>query len=300
MNYRESALLIDCEGDEMVAILSEPVQARASLGVLVVVGGPQYRVGSHRQFVRLARRLAAAGIACMRFDVRGMGDASGDERDFEATGADIRAALDAFVARVPALSGVVLWGLCDGASAACLYAPQDRRVAGLVLLNPWVRTTAGAARTYLRHYYLKRVFDAAFWAKLLRGGVSPGRALAGVLDKLREARGKPSASPGASVPAPADGLPQRMVDALVRAGLPLLVVLSGRDYVAREFEQVVADDPRWQCLMENARVVRMAEADHTFSDLALCDDVSGLTASWVDGLVPGRSSRGVAAGGGEG
>jgi hypothetical protein len=29
----------------------------------------------------------------------------------------------------------VIWGLCDGASAAMFYAEQDRRVSGLVLLN---------------------------------------------------------------------------------------------------------------------------------------------------------------------
>lgn len=286
MNYRESAFLIDCQGDELVAIVCEPLQTPATLGVLVVVGGPQYRVGSHRQFVRLARRLAAAGIACLRFDVRGMGDAGGAPRAFEAIDADIGAALDAFMACVPTLSGVILWGLCDGASAACLYAPQDRRVSGLVLLNPWVRTAAGAARTYLKHYYLKRVFDAAFWTKLLRGGVSPGRALAGVLATLRAARGKPCAE--ASAPAAAQTLPQRMADALVRAGRPLLVVLSGRDYVAREFEQAVSQDARWQHLLAHARLVHVDAADHTFSNLALCDDVSRLTAEWVSGLMPGR------------
>lgn len=288
MSYRESAFLIDCAGDEMVAILSEPEQAVVSLGVLVIVGGPQYRVGSHRQFVRLARRLASGGIACMRFDVRGMGDASGEQRDFEQINADVRAAVDAFLTRVPGLAGVILWGLCDGASAACLYAPEDHRVAGLVLLNPWVRTEEGAARTYLRHYYLQRVFEAGFWVKLLRGGVSPARALTGLFDNLRQARGKQvrGADPtGAAAPAETAGsLPRRMGGALARAELPLLVVLSGRDYVAREFEQVVADDPQWQRLMAEARVVHVTEADHTFSDLALCDDVSRLTAEWIGAL----------------
>ena len=42
--------------------------------VLVVVGGPQVRAGSHRHFVQLARHLATHGHAVMRFDVRGMGD----------------------------------------------------------------------------------------------------------------------------------------------------------------------------------------------------------------------------------
>ena len=45
----------------------------ASRGMLIVVGGPQYRAGSHRQFTLLARDVAATGVPTMRFDYRGMG-----------------------------------------------------------------------------------------------------------------------------------------------------------------------------------------------------------------------------------
>ena len=75
MSYTEQVLPITCEGHELAAVLAVPEQAR-SLGVVIVVGGPQYRVGSHRQFVLLARQLAAAGIATLRFDCRGMSTAA--------------------------------------------------------------------------------------------------------------------------------------------------------------------------------------------------------------------------------
>src|SRR5690349_24048098 len=55
-----------------------------SRGVLLVVGGPQYRVGSHRQFALLCRRLAGRGVPALRFDYRGMGDADGAARTFES------------------------------------------------------------------------------------------------------------------------------------------------------------------------------------------------------------------------
>ncbi|PLX75955.1 MAG: hydrolase 1, exosortase A system-associated [Azoarcus sp.] len=171
MTVREAAFLFECEGDELVGIIAAPEEISSDLGVLVVVGGPQYRVGSHRQFVLMARRLAANGFACMRFDYRGMGDATGEQRDFEHVEQDIRAAIDAFCARAPAVKRVVLWGLCDGASAACFYAAGDMRVTGMVLLNPWVKTAAGEAKTYLKHYYLQRVLEPAFWKKLMGGGV---------------------------------------------------------------------------------------------------------------------------------
>ena len=71
-----------------------------------MVGGPQYRVGSHRQFALLARRLAAAGTACMRFDYRGMGDSTGDSRTFEHIEHDLRCAIETFVMGVPELEEV--------------------------------------------------------------------------------------------------------------------------------------------------------------------------------------------------
>src|SRR6185295_10565264 len=98
-----------------------------------------------------------------------MGDSSGESRDFEQVSPDLRAAVDAFFDMVPELQDVVIWGLCDAASAASFYAHEDSRVSGVVLLNPWVRTPAGEARAYFRHYYLQRLSSAALWRKLLRG-----------------------------------------------------------------------------------------------------------------------------------
>ena len=128
---------------------------RSTCGVLIVVGGPQYRVGSHRQFLLLSRRLAAEGYPVMRFDYRGMGDASGAMRGFEQASADIGAAIEAFQRACPAVQRIVLWGLCDAASLALLYvdATQDDRIAGLAILNPWVRSEASLAQTHIKHYY---------------------------------------------------------------------------------------------------------------------------------------------------
>ena len=113
----EHAVIFGCDGDSLLGIVHAPTMP-AELGVVVIVGGPQYRVGSHRQFVLLARTFAAAGFAVLRFDVRGMGDSTGAPRGFESTRADIAAAIDSIQAQVPAVQRVMLWGLCDGAAAA--------------------------------------------------------------------------------------------------------------------------------------------------------------------------------------
>lgn len=263
MSVRESAFLFDCGGESLPAIIAAPTAAAMSTGVVVVVGGPQYRAGSHRQFVLLARSLAASGAPCLRFDYRGMGDATGAQRDFEVVAEDIGAAVDAFFVHQPGLKRVVLWGLCDGASAAALYAPTDARVAGMVLLNPWVRTAVGEARTRLRHYYFQRILEPAFWRKLLGGGVTFGRSLGGLVKAARAAR-----APSAEGAAVTTDLPTRMADALAASHCRYAIFLSTRDYVAREFEDLVARSPRWRALVGAAASgLRRFEADHTFSTM---------------------------------
>jgi len=61
MITQERALRFRCQSEWLYGILHLPQQPVAR-GVLIVVGGPQYRVGSHRQFVLLARYLAERGI----------------------------------------------------------------------------------------------------------------------------------------------------------------------------------------------------------------------------------------------
>lgn len=277
MNVVESAFFFDCEGDELLGIVSSPEAGEPALGVLVIVGGPQYRAGSHRQFVLLARHLAENGIPCMRFDYRGMGDASGEQRSFEAVEADVRAALDAFFARQPGLRRVVLWGLCDGASAACFHAPKDERIVGLVLLNPWVKTEAGVAKTYLKHYYLRRLTDPSFWKKLVSGRVAIGASIGGVTGAIR------AASKGGADGGTDSSLPGRMASGLEASGLPFAVFLSRRDYVAREFEGVLAESAAWKRLVEGERCIGTTrfDTDHTFSSAAARELVADATVAAV-------------------
>lgn len=280
----ERALAFPCRGAWLYGILSSPAASATPpvRGVLVVVGGPQYRAGSHRQFTLLARDLAAAGIPAMRFDYRGMGDSEGDLQTFENVDDDLRAAIDRFCAEVPGLQEVVLWGLCDGASAAAMYAPQDARVAGLVLLNPWVRTDEGQARATIKHYYKDRLFDPRLWKKIGSGRFD----VKGSVRSLYENVGKAFASkPAANAQAAAAdaSLPARMQGALARFGGRVLVVLSGADLTAQEFAGLASRPGAWQRLMSAPRFTRQQidKADHTFSRRPWQDQVSDWTRDWL-------------------
>lgn len=275
-------------GDARLAAMLHRGDSDARIGLLVVVGGPQYRVGAHRQFLLLARRLASAGIPCLRFDVRGMGDSSGAAVDFLHSRADIEAAIAAFKARCPGLQGVVLWGLCDGAAAILLHAATRPDVAGLVLLNPWVRQEHTLAQSLVRHYYWNRLWSKDFWRKLLRGGVDIGRAARGLLSALRQSRAAPEPAEDAEAKAvvTAQNFVARMAARWQRSKAPSLVLLSGEDLVAAEFRQLCTDDPHWKALLDRPQVgcVELPGADHTCSSAEHRARVEEETLAFLQGL----------------
>lgn len=187
---REEALLIPVHGVDQIGILHRPdsAQARRTGIVIVVGGGPQYRVGGHRQLTLWARAMADAGYPVLRFDYRGMGDTAGAFAGFEAVDDDLRAAVDRLSAEAPGLDRVVMWGECDAVSAILLYAGRDPRVKGTVLLNPWVRTEALQAQAVLKHYYWKRLTERSFWQKVLSGGFDLKASLGSALALVRRSR----------------------------------------------------------------------------------------------------------------
>lgn len=280
----ETGVVFECQGQPLVGVVSTP-SVTSAVGVVMIVGGPQYRSGSHRQFVLLARFLANAGIAVLRFDYRGMGDSEGDVRTFEHIDADIAAAINCLLRQAPGISKVVLWGLCDAASAALFYGASDPRIAGMVLLNPWVRTEAGLAKAYLKHYYLQRLMEREFWLKILRGRFDFAGSMVSLLSKLRGSRAASPMSTGAAGKRTL-ALPERMCDCLARFSGRVLLVLSGDDLTAQEFQEVVRASPKWQKLLADPRVMQrvLPDANHTFSRREWRAEVENWTVEWVRSL----------------
>ena len=181
----------DCEGSLLIGTIDARTSATA--GLLRVPGGNDLRSGAFAGQAQLAARLAEQGFVVMRFDRRGVGDSEGANGEFRTSGRDIAAAIAAFRAECPALSRIVGFGNCDGASALMLAGGAG--CDALVLSNPWTFEGTGedeqeSPPEVVRDHYRKRLTDPAAIKRLLSGQVSLGKLFGSLLGALR-----PSAPP---------------------------------------------------------------------------------------------------------
>jgi dienelactone hydrolase len=143
----ETPIFLDQRFGRLAAVLSEPAERSApAVGGLCVVllnAGAVRRIGPNRMWVEAARRWAAAGVATLRLDVEGLGDADGDPTPYAADAGlyvpqlvpQVIAALDELERRGTA-SRFVLGGLCAGAYWSLYAALDDARVSAALMINP--------------------------------------------------------------------------------------------------------------------------------------------------------------------
>jgi len=172
-------LTFECEGRTLGASLDGE---SGRIGVLMVTGGTQTRVGSHRMFERLAGSLAAGGYPCFRFDRRGVGDSEGSDPGFRDSAPDLKAAAAAFQAECPGLELIAGFGLCDGATALALFG-EEAGLDALILANPWLIEVEEnvLAAPAIRQRYRERLTSREGWERLLTGRIAYGKALGGLL-----------------------------------------------------------------------------------------------------------------------
>ena len=233
-------LAFACEGAQLIGTLDE---AASDTGLLLVSGGNEVRAGAWGGQAQLAARIAAEGFPVFRFDRRGVGDSTGENRGFRHSAADIAAALAAFRAACPHLARVVALGNCDAASA--LMLAQGAGADALVLCNPWTIESDDAAPppAALRDHYRQRLADPRALLRLLTGKVSPARLLASLRDALRK-------------PPPPTSLAQDMAAGIAAYAGPVRFLLAGRDRTAQAFAATWPGN--------DARCITCAGATHSF------------------------------------
>ena len=289
----EYPVTFPCAGAELSGVVHRGDEG-AQLGmVIVVAGGPQFRVGAHRQFVSLARLVAAKGYPVLRFDLRGMGDSSGEHLGYLDSESDIRAAIDQLMHLHPSMQEVALFGECNSASGILFYASGDTRVRRIALVNPWVRTPGVQAEAILKHYYLDRLRSREFWRSVWSGKFKFRASAASFIQVVTKFLQGRKASRAAAVDIGQGNfdhlpLPSRTAEGLRRFRGAVLLLMSGNDLIAREFDEVTRTSKAWQGLLSDKRILRteIAGADHTFSKPAAKAQAQQTILDWLSSQAP--------------
>lgn len=255
-------LMIDCEGERLGASHDE---AAGDTAILIVTGGSQTRIGSHRVFERLGAALAEAGHPCLRFDRRGVGDSSGDDAGFRACGPDIAAAAAALRRHSPLAGRLIGIGLCDGASALA-FQGQAGGLDGLILINPWlVEAEADAPPpAAIRQHYRQRLTSLEGWKKFATGGISYRKAFRGVT-KI-------------AAPQRASALAAEVAGSLRRNRRPTAIILAAQDATAIAAAAELKA-PQFEGLID--ATLEVATDSHTF---ARPGDLDALRAAVIEAI----------------
>jgi pimeloyl-ACP methyl ester carboxylesterase len=236
---RESCFTIPNPSGTMFAVLSEPLGERVELAALFI-GGTGHRIGPNRMWVEAARRWAARGVPSVRLDVTGTGDAEGSLAE-DVPGLytgdyveQIDLALQALADRgLP--RRVIVVGLCASCYWTIQVAARPGREVLAFMLNP--KRFVWDERRFTEHmtrHYLAGLTQGASWRRVLRGEASLAgarkvlsRRLLSVFEGVRERNSKDAH--GTAV--------DEMLDDLRDRGLPALMVFTGRESLADEFER---------------------------------------------------------------
>jgi pimeloyl-ACP methyl ester carboxylesterase len=125
---------------------SERDRPDQSTGLLFLTGLADPRVGEGDSAVQWADSLARAGYSCFRVDLPGLGDSEGEVARTEAAfmpavnagcfSDSVCSVVNQLAERFH-LENVVLFGHCSGAVTAIYAAAGNRRISGLILLDPY-------------------------------------------------------------------------------------------------------------------------------------------------------------------
>ncbi len=137
----EKQIIIHTDSEQLSGVLHIPdcSEHEKRPAILICHGFISSKVGQHRLFVTLARKLCHAGYIVLRFDFSGCGESSGEYRNITST-QQIKETMKAidFLEKQPDIdiSHIILLGHSLGGAIAASVAALDRRIHQLILLSP--------------------------------------------------------------------------------------------------------------------------------------------------------------------
>jgi len=188
MSWREEVFEVPSDGVVLRGIITRPATGSCDMAVILLPAGLKDRVGPHRLYVQLARKLVRPGVLVLRLDAGGIGESDGElETAINAAHyrriqsglfvGDILAAMRALTARQD-VRRFVLGGLCGGAISAQLAAAAAPSVVTGVLSLSHVAVLdeeqQAGARTRSEvvsntRAYLRKLFSVHAWRRLVAG-----------------------------------------------------------------------------------------------------------------------------------
>jgi dienelactone hydrolase len=263
----------------LVGILSRPpseVPIRRP-AVVILNTGIAHRIGHHRMYVKMARELAALGHLVFRFDFSGIGDSAsrGDHLNpIEAHQADLAEALDWLTVSCD-VNEVVLIGLCAGAEIALRYGHSDKRVVGLVLLDPTIPPTA----RFYAHYISRRITQLRSWWSFVSGR---GRIFEALSERARLAFGAaPAQTATAADHRIRSELEQLYLKSLDR-NLKVLIVQTGGPLEGRQSYREQLFDALPNVPFQGwVSLEYFKDADHTFTSESERARLQDLVLGWI-------------------
>jgi pimeloyl-ACP methyl ester carboxylesterase len=266
----------------LAAVWCQPAQA-ASAGAVVVFcnAGRNSHVGWARGTVTMARQLAAAGIASVRFDLAGLGDSpplpNPPAEVLYSTAAipQLRAVVDHVRRAQGEKTAICVMGSCSGGYLAFHQALSDVRIAALVLVNVqrWVWKEGMSLQAAMRstgrstQAYRQRMWQRDTWMRLLRGEVDVAAVLRALGARVLRAVRLPSGDLGRT---------RRGFSALADRECRVSVVYSEDDGGRDEFARYFGDNASTFTALPHTQLTVLPDADHDLSDRAAREVVMGV------------------------
>ncbi|MGE0424546.1 MAG: alpha/beta fold hydrolase [Reyranellaceae bacterium] len=293
------------EADRLFGVLCKPGAPRAEgfvPTVLFLNTGHHHHIGFGRMAVTMARRLAAEGIASLRFDSAGLGDSDampgrpeGVIYSTEAC-ADVGAAISMLEARGHRHPVVV--GHCSGAHLAFHSTVLDTRIAAQVLMNLqvfiWgendtletvIRARRRSGREILADVW-RAVRQPATWHRLMRGEKRDRELALALLNRAGRVAREQVAKVGGRLlgvqtpVSPVEGW-FRAIDA---RGTQTLLLYSAGDEGLTERDQHLGEGGEVLAGLSSVHTRILESADHLLSQRALQERVATLLSAFVTGL----------------
>jgi hypothetical protein len=252
----------------LLGVLSPP-SVDQSNGIAFINSGIIHRVGANRIYVRLARALAARGAGTLRFDLSGIGDSGQPVDQAQMSRAEIeqRDIGDACsLMRNEGMDRLVVAGLCSGADHSLAAISRDERIAGAVLIDPFVFRT----RQYFVQYYGPRLFRPAAWWSTIRGKSNVIRDAGAIVRAQfsRAARDESDSKLGGTGGAPTREEYAERLRALIGRRAKLLFVFTGGLEERYNYRDQLFDAFPKLDLRSHVELEYIPDADHTFSRAA--------------------------------